>query len=138
MTNIHAQVHQTVQASVPTPQIKLPLSPQDQVRRLVWKMAIATFLLMAIGSATRVMNAGLACPDWPLCYGTLIPAQQMNLQVFLEWFHRLDAALIGLMAIALVALSMWHRRALPRWTPWVALLALSLIMFQGILGSTLR
>ncbi|MEO1185113.1 MAG: heme A synthase, partial [Cyanobacteria bacterium J06636_27] len=41
-------------------------SPKDRIRRLVWKMAIATLILMAIGSATRVMNAGLACPDWPL------------------------------------------------------------------------
>jgi cytochrome c oxidase assembly protein subunit 15 len=109
-------------------------SPQDLIRRLVWKIAIATFLLMAIGSATRVMNAGLACPDWPLCYGTLVPTKQMNLQVFLEWFHRLDAALIGLMAIALAVLSGWHRRALPPWTPWVATVALGLIICQGVLG----
>jgi heme a synthase len=108
--------------------------PQDLIRRLVWKIAIATFLLMAVGSATRVMNAGLACPDWPLCYGTLIPSQQMNLQVFLEWFHRLDAALIGLMAIALSALSWWHRKALPAWTPWATTLAVGLIIFQGVLG----
>jgi heme a synthase len=106
----------------------------DLIRRLVWKIAFATFVLMAIGSATRVMNAGLACPDWPLCYGTLFPGQQMNLQVFLEWFHRLDAALIGVMTIALVVLSIWHRRALPAWTPWIAALSLGLIVFQGVLG----
>ncbi|NES94546.1 MAG: heme A synthase [Desertifilum sp. SIO1I2] len=110
------------------------IHPQDRIRSLVFKMAIATLLLMAIGSATRVMNAGLACPDWPLCYGTLIPTQQMNLQVFLEWFHRLDASLIGLMAIALVGLSWWYRQELPKWLPWAALVALSLIVFQGILG----
>ncbi|BAW96570.1 cytochrome oxidase assembly protein subfamily protein [[Synechococcus] sp. NIES-970] len=104
------------------------------IRRLVWKMAIATFLLMGIGSATRVMNAGLACPDWPLCYGQLVPTQQMNLQVFLEWFHRLDAALIGLSAIALVGLTVWFRNVLPRWLPWSAGFALFLIVFQGILG----
>jgi heme a synthase len=108
--------------------------PQDLIRRLVWKIAIATFLLMAIGSATRVMNAGLACPDWPLCYGTLVPTQQMNLQVFLEWFHRLDAALIGLMTIALSLLSWVCRKALPIWTPWLTTLALGLIIFQGVLG----
>ena len=109
-------------------------SPQDWARRLIWKIAIATLALMAIGSATRVMNAGLACPDWPLCYGTLIPSQQMNLQVFLEWFHRLDAALIGLSAIALVGFSVWYRRVLPVWTPWMSLFALGLILFQGVLG----
>ncbi|MBW4644172.1 MAG: heme A synthase [Goleter apudmare HA4340-LM2] len=108
--------------------------PKELIRRLVWKICIATLILMAIGSATRVMNAGLACPDWPLCYGELVPAKQMNLQVFLEWFHRLDAALIGISAIALVGLSWWHRRNLPAWLPWASTFALFLIVFQGILG----
>ena len=113
---------------------KVRQQPQDMIRRLVWKICIATLILMAIGSATRVMNAGLACPDWPLCYGELIPAQQMNLQVFLEWFHRLDAALIGFSAIALCSLSWWHRSSLPKWLPWASAFALFLIVFQGILG----
>jgi len=110
------------------------LAAQTLIRRWVWKMAIATFALMAVGSATRVMNAGLACPDWPLCYGQLIPTQQMNLRVFLEWFHRLDASLIGLMAIGLVGLSAWKRSQLPAWLPWATLSALFLIVVQGILG----
>ncbi|MFY0609178.1 MAG: heme A synthase [Candidatus Atelocyanobacterium thalassa] len=100
----------------------------------IWKIAIATLLLMAVGSATRVMNAGLACPDWPLCYGQLIPTRQMNLQVFLEWFHRLDASLIGISTIILLMISCWFREQLPRWLPWSALLALALILFQGVLG----
>ncbi|HAX88227.1 MAG TPA: heme A synthase [Cyanobacteria bacterium UBA11370] len=107
---------------------------QDRIRRLVWKIAIATLLLMAVGSATRVMNAGLACPDWPLCYGQLVPSQQMNLQVFLEWFHRLDAGLIGLSAIALAVWCWWARHSLPNWLPWAATFALVLIVFQGVLG----
>ncbi|MEZ2251656.1 heme A synthase [Microcoleus sp.] len=108
--------------------------PKDIVRGLVWKIAIATWLLMAVGSATRVMNAGLACPDWPLCYGQLIPAAQMNLQVFLEWFHRLDAAAIGLSAIALLGLSLFYRSHVPKWLPWASAGAVFLIVFQGILG----
>jgi cytochrome c oxidase assembly protein subunit 15 len=97
-------------------------------------MAAATLFLMALGSATRVMNAGLACPDWPLCYGELIPHQQMNLQVFLEWFHRLIASSMGLFAIALVSLSWWYRRAVPGWLPGASAFALGLIIFQGVLG----
>ncbi len=110
------------------------VSAQQRVRRLIWKIAGATFILMAIGSATRVMDAGLACPDWPLCYGQVVPSQQMNLQVFLEWFHRLDAALIGLTTMVLVGLSIWFRRELPRWLPWASLLALVLVIVQGLLG----
>lgn len=108
--------------------------PVRYLRRWVWKMAVATLILMAIGSATRVMNAGLACPDWPLCYGQLVPSQQMNLQVFLEWFHRLDASLIGLMAIGLLFLAIRWRQSLPNWVPWTAGLVLFLVVFQGVLG----
>jgi cytochrome c oxidase assembly protein subunit 15 len=109
-------------------------NPKDRIRRWVWRMCVATLMLMAIGSATRVMNAGLACPDWPLCYGELVPTKQMNFQVFLEWFHRLDAALIGVSAIALVGVSWWNRRCLPKWLPWASTFALFLIIFQGVLG----
>ncbi|MEB3178053.1 MAG: heme A synthase [Nostocaceae cyanobacterium] len=116
-----AVAHQTPQA-------------QARIRGLVWKIAVATLILMAIGSATRVMNAGLACPDWPLCYGELVPTQQMNLQVFLEWIHRLDAALVGISTIALVGLSWWYRQSLPNWLPWMSAFALGLIVFQGVLG----
>jgi heme a synthase len=108
---------------------------QTQMRRSIWKIAFATLLLMAVGSATRVMNAGLACPDWPLCYGQLVPTQQMNLQVFLEWFHRLDAALIGLSTLLLVGSAWWFRQQLPRWLPWATTFALSLILVQGALGA---
>ena len=111
-----------------------PSQATNRIRRLVWKIVLATLILMAIGSATRVMNAGLACPDWPLCYGELVPTQQMNLQVFLEWFHRLDAALIGISAIALTGISWWNHRSLPKWIPWASTFALSLIVFQGVLG----
>ena len=107
---------------------------RERIRGLVWKLCIATLILMAIGSATRVMNAGLACPDWPLCYGKLVPMAQMNLQVFLEWFHRLDASLIGFGAIALMGMSWWDRQELPRWLPWASTFALGLIVFQGVLG----
>ena len=109
-------------------------NPLKWIRWLVNKIAIATLILMAIGAATRVMNAGLACPDWPLCYGQVIPTQQMNLQVFLEWFHRLDASLIGLSTIILVGLSWWFKSQLPKWLPLASSFALLLIVFQGVLG----
>jgi cytochrome c oxidase assembly protein subunit 15 len=125
-------LHPQVITSQEQSQTESPI--QKWMRRLVWKIAIATLLLMAVGSATRVMNAGLACPDWPFCYGQLFPSQQMNLQVFLEWFHRLDAALIGISTIALVGLSWWYRRDLPNWLPGASTFALAAIVFQGVLG----
>lgn len=137
-----SKINQSTPANLATgsdPKTLAALSPatpliQSRIQGFIWKIAIATLLLMVVGSATRVMNAGLACPDWPLCYGQLVPSQQMNFQVFLEWFHRLDAALIGLSTLILVVTTWWQRQHLPFWLPWAATFALSLVMFQGILG----
>ncbi len=108
--------------------------PLVVIRRVVYGLSLMTLVLMAIGSATRVMNAGLACPDWPLCYGSLVPAQQMNLQVFLEWFHRLVASSIGFCVLSLTAACWGLRRQLPKWLPISISLSLGIVLFQGILG----
>lgn len=98
-------------------------------------LVVALVALVAIGGATRVMEAGLACPDWPLCYGLLLPGRQMNVQVFLEWFHRLDAFLVGVALLVLAAVSVVRRRLLPGWLPWSAGAALLLVAVQGGLGA---
>ncbi|BCX11199.1 MAG: hypothetical protein KatS3mg067_0137 [Thermosynechococcus sp.] len=109
-----------------------PSVRRQWIFRLVLLMTIFTLFLMAIGSATRVMDAGLACPDWPLCFGRLVP--QMDLPIFLEWFHRLLATSLGLLAIAFAGLSVAWRQALPPWVPYAAAAALCLVILQGILG----
>ena len=96
---------------------------------------MAIIALIAIGSATRVMEAGLACPDWPLCYGTFLPLNHMNLRVFLEWFHRLDAFLVGILIVTQFALSFLWRKFLPNWLPKIYSFLVFLIILQGILGA---
>jgi cytochrome c oxidase assembly protein subunit 15 len=102
---------------------------------LLSHLVVALLALVAIGGATRVMEAGLACPDWPLCYGVLLPGRQMNLQVFLEWFHRLDAFLVGLALLVLCGLSLWRRAQLTPWFPPFTAVALLLVAVQGGLGA---
>lgn len=112
-----------------------PSAPLRAVRLISGHLVVALVALVAIGGATRVMEAGLACPDWPLCYGLLLPGRQMNLQVFLEWFHRLDAFLVGVALLVLAALSLRERARLPAWLPWATGAALLLVALQGGLGA---
>ena len=95
----------------------------------------ALIALIVIGGATRVMEAGLACPDWPLCYGTFLPLQHMNLRVFLEWFHRLDAFLVGLLILSKFILSLIWRKDLPNWLPKIYSLLVFFVIVQGSLGA---
>ena len=113
----------------------VPPSVRRALELLTSHLVVAVIALVVIGGATRVMEAGLACPDWPLCYGALLPGRQMNLQVFLEWFHRLDAFLVGLALLAPTAVSLRWAAVLPPWLPWSSGLALLLVTAQGALGA---
>jgi cytochrome c oxidase assembly protein subunit 15 len=118
-----------------SPSSSVPSGLARALEFLTAHLVVALVALVAIGGATRVMEAGLACPDWPLCYGVLLPGRQMNLQVFLEWFHRLDAFLVGLALLVLSALSLRFRSCLPRWLPLASFAALFLVALQGALGA---
>ena len=96
---------------------------------------LALIALIVIGGATRVMEAGLACPDWPLCYGTFLPLNHLNLRVFLEWFHRLDAFLVGLLILSKFILSIIWRKDLPNWLPKIYSLLVFLVIVQGSIGA---
>ena len=108
---------------------------QRQLQLLSSHLVVALVALVVIGGATRVMQAGLACPDWPLCYGSFLPGRQMNLQVFLEWFHRLDAFVVGIGVLVLATTAVFQRQHLPRWLPWLSGACLVLVAFQGALGA---
>lgn len=56
-------------------------------------LAAVTWGLLVFGATVRVHGAGLSCPDWPLCFGQVIP--ELNFQVFLEWGHRVLAGTIS-------------------------------------------
>ena len=52
---------------------------------------------ISLGGFVRVTGSGLGCPDWPLCYGKIIPP--MNYHTLIEWGHRSSGALLGLLIL---------------------------------------
>ena len=116
-------------------QILYPTKPRFRLGQLAAHVVVALITLVVIGGATRVMEAGLACPDWPLCYGSFLPGKQMNLQVFLEWFHRLDAFFVGIVLMTQFVLSLCWAKSLPKWLPWIYGGLTILVAFQGFLGA---
>ena len=116
-------------------QVIYPPKPRFRLGQLAAHVVVALIALVVIGGATRVMEAGLACPDWPLCYGSFLPGRQMNLQVFLEWFHRLDAFFVGIVLIIQFAFSLRWAKILPKWVPWTCGSLTLLVSVQGFLGA---
>ncbi|MSP59958.1 MAG: heme A synthase [Myxococcales bacterium] len=97
-------------------------------RRLAITTACATFGLLLIGGLVHNTRSSLACPDWPLCFGSAFP--KMVGGVFYEHSHRLAATTVGLLTVALaVLLGLRGRRML-----WLGLGAVGLVVFQGVLG----
>ncbi len=85
-----------------------------------------TYLLMVMGAFVTSTGSGLACPDWPLCYGTVAPP--MHLHIWFEWGHRLLGATAGTLII-LSTIFVWRSyRGLPR----VFTSAIVLLLFTGV------
>jgi heme A synthase len=91
-----------------------------------------TFGLIVLGSLVRAHGAGLACPDWPLCFGEFVP--QIDLQVGFEWSHRVAAACVSLLFAGLAGAALRVRPAFPA-TRRLLALAAGLLLLQIVLGA---
>jgi heme a synthase len=107
--------------------------PSPWLHRFAVALACATLGLVFAGGLVTSKGAGLAVPDWPLSYGTLMPEGWFRAEnVRAEHSHRMIAGTIG---IAMLILAIWIWRAEPRrWVRYVALAALATVVLQAILG----
>lgn len=111
------------------------MSPSTSFRvagRLGVCTTLAMFGLIVVGSVVRTTGSGLACPDWPLCHGRLLPTASFN--VLIEWFHRLLALIVSLMLFA-TAGWIWARRETRVRLGGLAALAVALLFGQVLLGA---
>ncbi len=120
-------------------------------RRLIGFTVVLTFALIMLGAYVRLTDAGLGCPDWPGCYGTLSPyhaaddiakavAEQGGEhgpvsmgKAWREMVHRYFAKLLGLLVIVVAAIA-WRRREELRQSPALPIALVGVVILQGIFG----
>jgi heme A synthase len=112
-----------------------PGDPQRTASRLAAGFAALVALawsLIVLGALVRAHGAGLACPDWPLCFGEFVPS--FDLRVGFEWSHRVLAGGVSLGFVALAVGALRHpstRRSVGR----LALFCAALLAVQILLGA---
>jgi heme A synthase len=109
-------------------------SPSPAARPLAigfFSLVALAYLLIVLGALVRANDAGLACPDWPLCFGQLIP--RFDVKVAFEYTHRVVAGGLALCFIWL-ARSTLRDRVLRDRCGMGIVVAAALLVTQIILG----
>jgi heme A synthase len=109
------------------------------LRILALVTAVFAYALIVLGAVVRITGSGMGCGDhWPLCNGHVIPPLN-DLPTVVEWSHRLAAAGVSALVIALAATALFKRQEPEVTGPGgplrPALLALLLLVIQVPLGA---
>lgn len=94
--------------------------PHRYYHRIAWVAVLLALIVIVFGAFVRLSNAGLSCPDWPTCYGSVTwPVHEHEItqaneaftrpveshKAWREQVHRHLAATLGLLVFALAFLS---------------------------------
>ncbi|MEW6445347.1 MAG: COX15/CtaA family protein [Pseudomonadota bacterium] len=124
-------------------------------RRIALVTIAAVYILIAVGSMVRATGAGMGCPDWPTCFGQLIPPTDVSqlpenyqeiyrdrgyadvefnaVKTWTEFFNRMVGVIIGFLSLW----TLWAAFRIRRDEPpvfWYTLAAFLLVGFNGWLG----
>jgi cytochrome c oxidase assembly protein subunit 15 len=128
--------------------MKKDLTMKGGIRLWAQSNLAMTLIVITLGALTRLLDAGLGCPDWPGCYGQIIPPhssehiQQANqthplfpveqVKAWSEMIHRYAASSLGL---SLLILTIWVA-VKPQYKNLRAIsyFALAWVVMQGIFG----
>ncbi len=118
-------------------------------KKLLLLASLLAVLLVGLGAYVRLSDAGLGCPDWPGCYGTLTVPQSEHAiadanqaypdrpvehgKAWKEMAHRYLAGVLGLF-ILIIFVQSWRLRRYIHVSPWLTSVLMLWVVFQAMLG----
>ncbi len=125
------------------------------LRLLAYTVFGLFFLVVLAGATVRVLGAGMGCPDWPTCYGQVIPPVSESqlptdyriryavagrlaepfdpFKTWVEYINRLVSVVAGLAVLGLVGYAWRYFRAHARVLVYVTLIPITLVI-EALVG----
>ena len=109
---------------------RFPVSP-ERFRQIAFAALTALTVIVLTGAAVRLTDSGLGCPDWPRCYGKVVPP--LSFHSVIEFGNRFLSGLVGFVTIGawVAALLRTPRR---RDLVWISALLPVGVLCQAVLG----
>lgn len=120
------------------------------IKKLLLLAFCMTLAVITLGALTRLLDAGLGCPDWPGCYGQITPpSSELHIEpgyqhtdvggvlnrskAWMEMIHRYLASGLGLVILA-IAVMVQKYACLQRKLVWSSRILIILVIVQGLFG----
>jgi cytochrome c oxidase assembly protein subunit 15 len=111
--------------------MRLPTISAARYRTLAHVSLALLALIVLTGAAVRLTGSGLGCPDWPRCYGRVVPP--LEIHAWTEFGNRVLSGIVGFV-VAAVSLLAWRRRPFRRSLALVGTLLPLGVLAQAVLG----
>jgi len=110
---------------------------------LLYTTFFLALLVIVLGAYTRLSDAGLGCPDWPGCYGSIAVPDEVKTEQYQrpldsskawkEMIHRYAAGSLGLLILLIFMISIKYHKKIKQGVilPFILLIT---VIFQALLG----